>query len=427
MLALQLARRGIKPLLVGRAAARGRGIAYGTLDPAHLLNVPAGKMSAWPDEPGDFAQSLGVEAGAFAERRAFGDYLAKQLEEAVAAGEVEVVDGEVAAARPSIRSGPAMWGLSLDDGGVMEAEALVLATGYGRPAPFVIPGWPDQAMVQDPWGGEAGERLREATRAGSPLLLIGTGLTMVDVVLTLDRLGYRGQVTAVSRRGLVPRAHLPGVVPLPPPGLGEIPGDLSDAVAWMRARGLGVDWRSAVDSLRPVSQARWAGWDEKVKARFVRHARPWWDVHRHRIAPQAAAAIERWIGEGRLTVMAGRIMGSASGKARVAIRGGGEIAVEALLAVNCTGPSEKLADSANPLLRQMLADGLIAAGELGLGVRVDGDCRAGDGLWALGLLTKGRWWEIIAVPDIRVQAERVAEAIACAFDAGVAEGSGVSL
>ena len=409
MLAIQLAMRGIRPLLIDRAAATGRGIAYGTRDGAHLLNVPAGKMSALPDQPDHFSIAAGTEPDAFAERRDYGDYLAAMLADFAAEDAIELVDGEVSKATPSPGRG---WTVTLENGRDLAADNLVLATGNGRPAPFVIPGWADAHMVQDPWAAAAGERLREAAEEGWPLLLIGTGLTMVDVVLTLDRLGYRGVVTAVSRRGLVPRAHHAGVVPLPPPELGEIPPNLSDAAAWLRARGVGVDWRSAIDSLRPVSQALWSGWPGDKKSRFARHARPWWDVHRHRIAPEAAAVIERWVGDKRLTVLAGRVIEGASGQIRVARRGGGQAAIEARLAINCTGPSEKLAGSPNPLLRQLLADGLIAPGELGVGVRVDGDCRAGEGLWAVGPLTKGRWWEITAVPDIRVQVERVAEQIA---------------
>ena len=418
MLALQLARRAIKPLLIDRREAAGRGIAYGTSDPAHLLNVPAGKMSAWPDQPDDLTAQLEAGPGSFAERRDYGDYLAAKLADAVREGAVELVDGAVTLGSPSPAGG---WAVTLEDGRRLDSAGLVLATGNGRPARFEIPGWPDEDLVQDPWSGASGERLGEAAREGWPLLLIGAGLTMVDVVLTLDRAGYRGSVTAVSRRGLVPRSHRQGVTPLPPPGQSEVPEKLSDSVAWLRARGQGVDWRSAIDSLRPVSQALWASWPEDKKARFARHARPWWDVHRHRIAPEAAAVVERWIGEKRLTVTAGRVRGEQDGKVRIGLRGGGEAAVEARLAVNCTGPSEKLADSANPLLRQLLADKLIAPGELGLGVRVDDGCRAGENLWAVGPLTKGRWWEITAVPDIRVQVAQVAETIADGLSAGILE------
>ncbi len=455
MVALQLARRGVRCVVIDRASAAGRGIAYGTGDPAHLLNVPAGRMSAWPDAPGDFADAVSVEPERFAERRAYGDYLRGQLEAAVVGGAVTLVDGIVRALRyaaaPLLRVSGG-WEVELEDGSAVHAETVVLATGNGRPAPFVIPGWPEERMVQDPWGAEAGERLRAVAEEGAPLLLVGTGLTMVDVVLTLERLGYGGEVTAVSRRGLVPRAHLSTGLEtgsaLAPAEIGDVPERLSDAVAWLRARGGKDDWRAAVDSLRPVSQALWAGWDAATRARFARHARPWWDVHRHRIAPEAAAVVERWRSEGRLRVMAGpsiRACGPTQDdpsirplrqaqeatqdeRVLVRVRGGSEVMVRAALAVNCTGPAERLAGSDNGLLRQMLADGLIAPGELGLGVRVDDECcvlrdgpstgsvpaqdeRSGS-LYAVGPLTRGRWWEITAVPDIRVQAERVAATIA---------------
>ena len=427
MLALQLAARGLRPVLVERAAA-GRGIAYGTADPAHLLNVPAGKMSAWPDRPDDFAEWAGLERDEFAERRTYGDYLAARL----AGGDVAVTDGTASMAR---RDGDG-WLMTLDDGREVAARTLVLATGNGRPAPFAIPGLPDERIVQDPWGAQAEARLAEAAADDRPVLLVGTGLTMVDMVLSLDRLGHRGPVTAVSRRGLAPRAHAAGIAPAPVPQLAEIPTELSAAMRWLRVRAASHGWRAAIDSLRPVSQALWARWPNSVKARFVRHARPWWDVHRHRIAPEAARLVAQEVADGRLTIMAGRI-GEFDGEAvRVARRGGpstspgpaGETKVAAALAVNCTGPSERLEASRNPLLRQMLAEGLIAPGPLGLGIAcgADGavlrnaaapgaaaaqDERVG-GLWALGPLAKGEYWEITAVPDIRVQAERVAQRIA---------------
>ena len=408
MLALQLAERGVCPLLIDSAEARGRGIAYSTADPAHLLNVPAMKMSAWPDAPQDFSESAGQSDGAFAERRAYGDYLRGQLEQAAAEGAVTFAEGQAVSAS---RTGEG-WRIALDDGRELEAEQLALATGNGRPEPFEIPGWHDEDIVQDPWSAEAQGALAEAAANAWPVLLIGTGLTMVDLVLTLDRLGHRGQVTAVSRRGLVPRAHQAGVTPLPAPDAAEIPEALSDAVAWLRARGLGVDWRAAVDSLRPISQALWASWPNETKARFLRHARPWWDVHRHRIAPEAAAVIARWQDEGRLMVMAGRIREGVDGVVRIARRGDDLAEVAARLGVNCTGPNSQITHSRNPLLRQMLHDGLIAPGTLGLGISAGRDARAGEGLWALGPMTKGEWWEITAVPDIRVQVEQVAAAIA---------------
>jgi len=408
MLALQLAKRGVRPLLIDRAAARGRGIAYGTDDPAHLLNVPAMKMSAWPEAQKDFAESAILADGAFAERRTYGDYLSGQLDRAVGQGAVTLADGTAVSAKRT-KDG---WRIALADAGTLEVDQLVLATGNGRPEPFEIPGLPEDRIVQNPWGDNAKVRLAEAAAGDWPVLLIGTGLTMVDVVLTLDRLGHMGKAVAVSRRGLAPRAHQPGITPLPAPDVKEIPQRLSDALPWLRGQGLGVDWRAAVDSLRPITQALWASWPDECKARFLRHARPWWDVHRHRIAPEAAAVIDRWKDESRLTVMAARIQDASGTHVRVKRRGDGDVQIETRLAVNCTGPAGPMEATRNPLLRQLLDDGLVAPGELGIGLAVDKAGRAGAGLWAVGPLTKGKWWEITAVPDIRVQVEEVAERIA---------------
>jgi len=148
-----------------------------------------------------------------------------------------------------------------------------------------------------------------------------------------------------------------------------------------------------------------------VKARFIRHARPWWDVHRHRIAPEAAAVIDRWCSAGRLKVIAGRVREGANGTATVIRRGDGPVTIEAELAINCTGPAGPLAATRNPLLRQMLADGLVQPGPLGIGIRTGAMAEAREKLWALGPLTKGQWWEITAVPDIRVQVDQVAAAM----------------
>ncbi len=407
MTAIHLARAGHRAILIEQRAQLGQGVAYGTRDPAHLLNVPAAKMSAFPDRPDDFAAyaaaAIGAAPGDFVPRQLYGDYLAALAAE----GGFERVTGAATAAR---RTGEG-WTIELADGARVAADALVLAMGNGRPAPFAVPGLPEALMVQDPWSAEAQAVFEAAAGDDRPLLLVGTGLTMVDMVLGLDRMGHRGPVTAVSRRGLVPRAHAPGVVPMEAPTAGEVPAGLSRALRWIRARAAAGGWRAAVDSVRPVTQDLWAGWPDAVKARFLRHARPWWDVHRHRIAPEAARLVQQEIAEGRLRILAGRVRGFADGMVTVDRRGGGESRVAAALVVNCTGPVEGLASSRNALVRQMLADGLIAPGPLGLGVAADRDGRIADDLWAVGPMLKGEAWEITAVPDIRVQANELKETI----------------
>jgi uncharacterized NAD(P)/FAD-binding protein YdhS len=174
-----------------------------------------------------------------------------------------------------------------------------------------------------------------------------------------------------------------------------------------------VGWRAAVDSLRPHSHRLWQSFDTGEQQRFLRHARPWWDVHRHRIAPEVAATVARLVGDGRLRVMAGRIVGATEAAAglEVDIQRRGAAETQRLrfdYAFNCTGPLHSVDRTKDPLLRSLLDGGVTRSDHLGIGLEVDENSRAGERLWALGPLTKGRFWEIIAVPDIREQAAAVA-------------------
>ncbi|WP_420853427.1 FAD/NAD(P)-binding protein, partial [Sphingomonas segetis] len=183
-----------------------------------------------------------------------------------------------------------------------------------------------------------------------------------------------------------------------------------------------VGWRAAVDSLRPYSHALWQSLCEGEQERFLRHARPWWDVHRHRIAPEVAATIARMIGEGRLRVMAGWILAAAETPdgIEVELRSRGADASRRMTfayAFNCTGPLHSIERTRDPLLRSLLDKGEVRPDQLGIGLAVDEQSRAGERLWALGPLTKGRYWEIVAVPDIREQAAAVAADMARELEA----------
>jgi uncharacterized NAD(P)/FAD-binding protein YdhS len=250
------------------------------------------------------------------------------------------------------------------------------------------------------------------------VLLIGTGLTMVDLALSLDSAGHRGRVVALSRRGQVPRSHAdfdPTAV-----DLADLPsGDLVGLWRWLRRRSAEVGWRAAVDSLRPHSHVLWQGLDLDRQRRFLRHARPWWDVHRHRIAPDVAATVARMVAEGRLEIVAGRVTAAraAQDSVEVEIRRRGAATPHAerfAYVINCTGPLHSIARTRDPLLRSLLDAGEVSPDHLGIGIAVDEQsCAMGaDRLWALGPLTKGRYWEIIAVPDIREQAAAVAQDVA---------------
>ncbi len=432
MAAAELARRGVGSMLVEGGARAGHGTAYSTREAAHLLNVPAAEMSAWADAPDDFV-AAGHEPGAFAPRREYGAYLRAILDKAVAGGLVEIAEASAVAAARSDEG----WAVTLSDGRSVEAKALVLAHGNQPPEPMRVGEGISQALfVNNPWREEAQAAIARVARTGGDALILGTGLTMVDMVLSLDEAGHRGRIVALSRRGQVPRAH--AVFEAAPVELDAVPlGNVLLLWRWLQQRAGATWWRAAVDALRPHSHAIWASFDEGEQRRFLRHARPWWDVHRHRIAPEVAGRLKRMISEGRLEIVAGRVTGmievlrdapSASSVAPQDERM--ELAVayarrnmpspnssrerEELFGVafNCTGPLGAMGRTEDALLGQMIGDGLIAIHVLGMGLEVDGASRAGARLWALGPLTKGKYWEIVAVPDIRHQVAAVADDIA---------------
>jgi uncharacterized NAD(P)/FAD-binding protein YdhS len=371
-------------------------------------------MSAWAGESDHFAQRFEAEGGdkrGFAERRMFGRYLGEILDEAVASGKTRTVD---AAACSAARDKDG-WQVVLDNGERIDADALALAVGNQEPEALSAFTGVGDRFIRNPWGSDSHAAVTELAATGGSALLVGTGLTMVDLVLSLEAAGHRGKITALSRRGLIPRSHA-DFEPAPVE-LAELPeGDLLGLWRWLRKRGAEVGWRAAIDSLRPFSQVLWQGLDGGRQRRFLRHARPWWDVHRHRIAPEVARTLARLIGEGRLEVVAGRIISARDGGEALDVdfrrRGSRELQTASFAyAFNCTGPLHSIARTRDPLLRSLFDTGQIRADHLGIGLDVDEHSRTGERAWALGPLTKGRYWEIIAVPDIREQAAAVADDI----------------
>ena len=248
-------------------------------------------------------ESEGGDRRGFAERRLFGRYLGDILDAARDGGNVELVHATVTAA--TRKDGG--WRLALEDGSAIEAGAIVLAVGNQEPEPLSAFTAAGDRFIRNPWGTAAREAVGELAASGESALLVGTGLTMVDLVLSLDAAGYRGRIVALSRRGQIPRSHA-DFEPAPVEAE-EVPhGTLRGLWRWLRKRSAEVGWRAAVDSLRPYSHPLWQSLDAGQQRRFLRHARPWWDVHRHRIAPEVARTVAGLVGDGRLEVMAGRIV-----------------------------------------------------------------------------------------------------------------------
>lgn len=431
LLALHLLRRDEGPnvVLLEREHAVGRGTAYSTRNPNHRLNVPAERMSAFADDPEDFLRWLAASGhegfGEFVPRWLFGDYVRQRLSEAVrdAPRRLETLDAEARA----VTMGPAGGFVHLACGRRIQAGQVALAMGNQCPQrlPMVDQAFAASSMYRnDPWGDGALDGLP----ADAPVLLVGTGLTMVDMVTSLLDAGHRGPIRAISRRGLAPHSH----VPAPPQSFvasGAYPTDLLSLTRRLRqdaraAEERGLPWQAVMDCVRHHVQDIWCDASETDRRRFLRHLRPWWDIHRHRIAPAIAQRLEQARQTGQLRIEAGRLRSLTAHAAEAEIvytpRGGTTpVQIRAARVINCTGPASDVTRSDEPLIRDLLAQGLARPDTLKLGfdVTLSGEVIGADGsptpgLYAVGPITKGAKWEIVAVPDIRQDCARVADRMA---------------
>ncbi|HLL59641.1 MAG TPA: FAD/NAD(P)-binding protein [Allosphingosinicella sp.] len=423
MQAIALLRQGARVTLIERGEQVGRGVAYSTRHADHLLNVRASGMSAFADEPAHFTEWLaarGGGAGDFAERRLYGTYVQELLATAaVRAGDrLQIVRGEAA---DVVRGGDGE-NVRLTDGGSLAADAVILSIGNLAPdIPRTIASDLRQSAiyVADPWAADIAAGLADEDQ----VLLIGTGLTAIDAALMLDSAGFRGRILALSRRGLVPRAHIDP--PSAAAGLHEMPrAECASLVRRVRKDAEKIGWRAAVDQLRPVTQALWNEAGVEQRRRFLRHLGPYWDVHRHRIAPSIAARIRGMAEEGRLSFAAGKILSTSLEEklGQVSWRPRGSVENANLIVariVNCTGPQADISRAGEPLLDRLLAAGRIRPDPCRIGIDVDTSSRtigasgeASSSLYAIGPMTRGTFWEIVAVPDIRGQVQAVAARLA---------------
>jgi uncharacterized NAD(P)/FAD-binding protein YdhS len=423
-----LRHQGPRATLIERRDAAGRGVAYSAAHPDHLLNVRAGNMSALPQEPDHFERWLERRqptlTGSFAPRLIYGDYLAELLAEARAQApdRLTVVQGEAIDLAPAGGG----WRIALADGNWIDADAVVLAPGNLPPhVPAVIDAGalPPGAFVPEPWSGDPALGLT----ADDTVLVIGSGLTMIDIALLLDARGFAGRIVALSRRGLVPRFH--AAVERSTLDMRPLPNAVA-LLRHMRAQSRAIGWRAAVDEIRPYTEGLWIAADLDERRRFLRHLRAWWDVHRHRIAPKVADKIAAMRADGRLEIVAGKLadIAATGTDVRVRYRPRGQDGLKTLAVrriVNASGPQGDLLRTEEPLLRRLIARGLIRPDPLHLGIEVSQQSEVVGAigepqptLLAVGPMTRGTFWEIVAVPDIRRQTWAVARKLSNAHWVG---------
>ena len=422
--------------VVDKGSIPGRGVAYRTKYSCHLLNVPAGSMSALPQEPDHFLRwaqanfGAPVQATSFLPRAFYGRYIGSILEEITGrkgAGNFQWVHGEVS----SITQRQSRIEVQLTNGGTLDSQFVVLAAGNFPPANLKIPGLSadSQRYVRSPWSEAA---LREIPSTGS-VLLIGSGLTSVDLAVSLKSENFAGHIHILSRRGLMPQTHREAVQ-WPQFWDEQSPRNIRGLVGLVReqirtSQLSGGDWREVIDSLRPVTQNIWQCLSLTERRRFLRHARAYWEVHRHRVAPEIGDTIAKLVQDGQATIHAGRVTNYREfpDHAEVDLRDRKTRAQRTLQidrVINCTGPETDCRRIDDPLIKNLLANGLARPDPLFLGLDVDANGALIDSegapsaaLFVVGPARKGFLWETIAVPELRMQASELAEHLVRMFDA----------
>jgi uncharacterized NAD(P)/FAD-binding protein YdhS len=417
-------------------AELGAGVAYATRDYPYPLNVAAGQMSLDASNPSDFldfarAQGVAAAPGDYLPRQLYGEYLRARFEKARATAAPHLHAQHYRASALQLRRGSdGRWEIWLDDGSAQHADEVVLA--LGNPPPALLPQLKPIAntvfCVDDPWslGSCAHENI-------ASVLLVGSGLTMIDAALRLAAIRPRlRHIHVLSRHGLLPEQQASETLPAIKPALDELlePG-LSARRLSRAARRIagtiddaGGDWREFFALARPRLPALWQRLGERERARFLRHLRSYWDVHRHRVPAGPLAAVRALERLGVLEVHSGRLesVRLLDDAVELQWRPRGAARARAWLVdrvVNCTGPDSQVTRNVDPLVQASLAAGWIRPDALGLGIDVDGEARviARDGapvdsLYYIGPWLRARDWEATAVPELRVHAARLASKLA---------------
>jgi uncharacterized NAD(P)/FAD-binding protein YdhS len=419
-------------VLIERGTSIGRGLAYAGHDVPYVLNVPAGRLSVDPKDPNQFLRFVrqahpDADAEDFMPRALYGDYLQDVLDQAERAAPPHVtltrIFGEVT--NVSRVAGDKPLSANFADRAAIPADQIVLALGNPRSA---VHSWArglsnHPAYIHDPWS------IPKSFRAEHSVLIIGTGLTMVDVALALSLEGGRVPlVRTMSRHGLLPQSQTI-FRPTAVQGSGDFLLSNSSSIRRVLSASralaeeverMGGDWREVVTFIRHLAPELWQRLPARERQRFMRHVQSYWEVHRHRLPPRMAARIDHMRSSGKLKVYAGRIqqLVPEGDELRVMFRRRGSRETESFAVnavINATGPDYVLKRSADRLVQSLRAQGLVAEDALNLGLRTgrNGACISADGvpsehLYYLGPMLRADHWEATAAPELCKHAERLA-------------------
>jgi uncharacterized NAD(P)/FAD-binding protein YdhS len=426
-------------ILIEKGARVGRGVAYGTPCAEHLLNVPARSMSIFPDDLEHFLRwaqinrGIGVKPCDYLPRQVYGQYVASVLQR-----EIDLHPGRFQRVQDEAVDVTRVDGVAeirLRCGQTLFADKVVLALGNFPPGDPRLPGKSphSQHYVSDPWApGALDHAVGNDNNEHTSVLLVGSGLTSVDVAISLRSRGFRGTIHLLSRRGLLPQSHKATAVwpqfwdehsPRTARGLLRLVRAQVEA-----AEAQGSGWRAVVDSLRPFTATIWRSLSRKEQRKFLRHVRPYWEVHRHRVATEIGVTLASQIQNGQIQIHAGRIAKyeEDTDGVDVTYHNRKTATLERLRVkrvINCTGPEVDCRRIENLLLNNLLRQKLVRPDPLFLGLDtsehgalIDAHGEPSGFLYTVGPSRKGSLWETTAVPEIRVQASQMSTLLLSAHE-----------
>jgi uncharacterized NAD(P)/FAD-binding protein YdhS len=424
LLAVNLIRNGgdapLELNLIEKNSRLGRGVAYGTAHDFHLLNVPAAKMGAFPDRVEHFhewltANGYDYAAGDFVPRKIYGEYLRQIFAGAIAGKnpntKINLIEDE--AVDVLFERGEAT--VVLQSGERLPTDKIVLAFGNSLPPHISTENQEyikSEKYFQNPWCASVGGKIAKT----DDVLLIGTGLTAIDLMMSFYYGKHTGKIFALSTHGLLPAVHAPA--PLYSSFAEEVLAQ-SKVTSLLKIVRRHIEkaenWRSVIDAMRPATQKVWQKLNLTEKRRFMRHLRRIWDVSRHRMPPQCAAILQKLQSAEQLNVLRGKIRNieTVDNKFIVTYGKNGELKVDAI--INCTGSESNFTKIDLPLVKNLLAKGCIKPDDLFLGLEANSDGTLTDSrgqysgvFFTLGTALKGTLWESTAMPEIRAQARDLA-------------------
>jgi uncharacterized NAD(P)/FAD-binding protein YdhS len=428
-------------VVIDKSQRFGRGVAYATTSPFHLLNAPAGSMSAFEELPTDFVDFCkrfdpSVTGASYVSRCLYGEYMEVRLEEAEQASDVRLLRVHGVVKSVSDSSADTCACVRLTDGRKFLADYVILAIGDApQRGPFPASSCDEvrTAYVENPWQQHGAGRID-----GGVSLVLGAGLTAVDIAIDLVKERGARNVVLLSRRGLKPHTQVDmpstrrDVTSLLPPGILQdgLVGKLRAVRAFARAHQMAEsDWRTAVGELRSFVPGMWCSLSQRDKQRFIRRLRPFWDIHRHRCAPATAEILDQLIKKKLVRFVAGELCALRWVKAGVeaTIRSRKCDPMYSLVVdqvVNCTGSGGPGTVIQGTLLQRLVEDGIVTFDLAGIGIEttdtyhvVGVNGRRANSVHYVGPLLRARYWEATAVPELRVHCTRlVAEVLSNRVD-----------